>query len=186
MNIENKGDRHGMHIVSPPESSAVSINKFSELENLINFGGQINSEILEEAQGITAEQRSKLFALYTKKLETEKKTLEEERGIDSLTGISKEPEKHLKNLIKELNFPEEQRQSALSAIVVVFIDLNRFKNLNDTYGHAAGDEALKTFTDRLKEVIQEGTDLIFRPHGDEFVVIWKRFLKVFFKECKKE
>ena len=71
-----------------------------------------------------------------------------------------------------MNFPEEQRQSALSAIVVVFIDLNRFKNLNDTYGHAAGDEALTTCTDRLKEVIQEGTDLIFRPHGDEFVVIF--------------
>jgi diguanylate cyclase (GGDEF)-like protein len=53
---------------------------------------------------------------------------------------------------------------------VLLLDLNRFKGINDRYGHAAGDLALKTFAERLNKVIR-ASDLAVRLGGDEFMVI---------------
>ena len=53
---------------------------------------------------------------------------------------------------------------------VLFIDLDRFKNVNDTLGHRVGDELLKLVTQALSEVLRE-TDLLARLGGDEFMVI---------------
>lgn len=53
---------------------------------------------------------------------------------------------------------------------VLLLDLNRFKGINDVYGHAAGDAVLKTFAQRLNKVIR-ASDLAIRLGGDEFLVI---------------
>ncbi|MBK7592064.1 MAG: PAS domain S-box protein [Betaproteobacteria bacterium] len=53
---------------------------------------------------------------------------------------------------------------------VLFIDLDRFKNVNDTLGHRVGDELLKLVTQALAETLRE-TDLLARLGGDEFMVI---------------
>ena len=53
---------------------------------------------------------------------------------------------------------------------VLLLDLNRFKNINDRYGHAAGDAVLKAFAQRLNKVIR-ASDLAIRLGGDEFLVI---------------
>lgn len=103
------------------------------------------------------------------KNEEEKKRLEKERHIDMLTGLHTDAEPELDKLIKELN---EHPEGPLNSVVVVYLDLNKFKQINDTHGHAAGDKAVLTFVDRLKALIDRG-DTIFRLHkaGDEFVVI---------------
>jgi diguanylate cyclase (GGDEF)-like protein len=54
-------------------------------------------------------------------------------------------------------------------VSVIFIDLNRFKPINDTYGHDAGDLVLKTIAQRLKKILREA-DIIARLGGDEFIV----------------
>lgn len=54
---------------------------------------------------------------------------------------------------------------------LALIDLDNFKYINDTYGHNAGDEALKFFSDRLRENIRE-TDVYARMSGDEFVILF--------------
>lgn len=54
--------------------------------------------------------------------------------------------------------------------VVVVVDLDDLKLLNDTYGHAAGDAALQGLADALRSCL-EGDDLLFRWGGDEFVLI---------------
>ncbi|MDB6000098.1 MAG: hypothetical protein JWP52_1797 [Rhizobacter sp.] len=56
------------------------------------------------------------------------------------------------------------------ALAVLFVDVDRFKQINDTYGHATGDAVLKTFAQRLKESARE-TDTVARLAGDEFVLI---------------
>jgi two-component system chemotaxis family response regulator WspR len=53
---------------------------------------------------------------------------------------------------------------------VIYIDLNGFKKINDTYGHQAGDELLKMVGDRLRQVFRP-TDIVGRWGGDEFVVL---------------
>ncbi|ASJ75999.1 EAL domain-containing protein [Granulosicoccus antarcticus] len=81
---------------------------------------------------------------------------------DELTGLLNR--KYANNVIEQLN---NDRQSQHS---VMFLDLNGFKDVNDLYGHAAGDEVLITVSQRLSDQIGDGVTLA-RWGGDEFVVI---------------
>ena len=55
-------------------------------------------------------------------------------------------------------------------VAVLLLDIDRFKLLNDTHGHAAGDQLLKIWAERLAAVVRE-TDTVGRIGGDEFVVV---------------
>lgn len=55
-------------------------------------------------------------------------------------------------------------------VAVIFLDLNKFKSVNDTYGHVIGDKLLKQIAERLQAATR-GSDIISRFGGDEFVAI---------------
>ncbi len=55
-------------------------------------------------------------------------------------------------------------------ISLVFLDLNKFKQINDTYGHAEGDRALVAFAEQIKNTFRD-SDVYARLGGDEFVVV---------------
>ena len=84
---------------------------------------------------------------------------------DSLTG-----------LMNRAALTEALRRSlALAArqkwgVAVIFVDLDNFKTINDTYGHAAGDEVLRQIASRLGGCLRE-SDLLGRLGGDEFIVV---------------
>ncbi len=84
---------------------------------------------------------------------------------DSLTGLGNRP---LFNdeLERELLI-SMQRESNLA---VLFIDLDRFKLVNDSFGHASGDEVLLALAQRFKSAVRGG-DVVSRFSGDEFVVL---------------
>ena len=57
-------------------------------------------------------------------------------------------------------------------LYVLFLDLDRFKEVNDTFGHTVGDKLLKKVSSRLKKSLNE-EDIVSRVSGDEFVVVVK-------------
>ncbi len=81
----------------------------------------------------------------------------------------------LTGLINRLSFEEMVRQALYSArrdgslLAILFIDMDRFKMINDNYGHQAGDQMLKEVARRLQASIRD-SDIVGRLGGDEFVV----------------
>lgn len=84
---------------------------------------------------------------------------------DPLTGLPNRLMllKHLKQAMFEAD-----RHKRL--VAVMFLDLDRFKSINDTLGHSAGDELLKRVAGRLKACLRDG-DLVARLGGDEFAIV---------------
>jgi diguanylate cyclase (GGDEF)-like protein len=93
------------------------------------------------------------------------KTIMHQALHDSLTDL---PNRTLFNDRLEHALKLLSREAELLA--VLFIDFDRFKNINDTLGHDIGDEFLKSATGRLKKVIRK-TDTVARLGGDEFAII---------------
>jgi diguanylate cyclase (GGDEF)-like protein/PAS domain S-box-containing protein len=83
---------------------------------------------------------------------------------DPLTGL---PNRTL--LIDRLQHAIDQRRGH-DHQAVLFVDLDRFKPVNDRFGHDAGDQVLITVADRLRQAVRVG-DTVARVGGDEFVVI---------------
>ena len=67
----------------------------------------------------------------------------------------------------------EQARSSNTMLALLFVDLDDFKNINDTLGHAAGDEMLQAAAMRLKSTIRP-QDNVVRLGGDEFTVVMER------------
>ncbi len=86
---------------------------------------------------------------------------------DQLTGL---PNRHY--LTAFLPEAIAEAQAAGSKLGVVFLDLDRFKHINDTRGHETGDKLLQEVAARLKSVVRE-SDVVIRMGGDEFVVVFR-------------
>lgn len=105
-----------------------------------------------------------IFSDISSKKQTEDQ-LEKLAYYDALTGLP-----------NRLLFRSRLAQEIASAkrhahqVALFFIDLDRFKNVNDTLGHAAGDELLKIVAKRLQDNVRE-EDTISRLGGDEFTII---------------
>ena len=84
---------------------------------------------------------------------------------DFLTGLPNR-EMLMQSLDRELAHAQRLR----SEVVVLFIDLDDFKLLNDTLGHEAGDELLRQVATRLQETLRT-TDILARHGGDEFILL---------------
>lgn len=82
----------------------------------------------------------------------------------------------LTGLLNRAQFNEQLEQNislakrAERTLAVLFLDLNGFKSINDTYGHQVGDEILKEVARRLKQAVR-ASDVVARIGGDEFVVV---------------
>lgn len=84
---------------------------------------------------------------------------------DFLTGL---PNRALLNA----RFAQAERQArrAGQSLALMFIDLDRFKNINDSLGHSVGDQLLAETAQRLRELVR-GTDTVSRHGGDEFLIL---------------
>jgi len=129
-----------------------------------------------EAEGLRAEQAERHVAelnRYVEKLEATSKELEESREHfrhaafhDALTGLPNRSlfSEHLRIAL------ERARQNEEYLFCVLFLDLDRFKNINDSLGHPCGDELLNLVARRLEGCIRQ-TDMVARFGGDEFAIL---------------
>ena len=84
----------------------------------------------------------------------------------------------LMGIMSRGHFDEQARHAigeskGLGGAILLFIDLDRFKQVNDTHGHAAGDEVLKVVAARIRSHVRK-TDLVGRRGGDELTVLLTR------------
>jgi diguanylate cyclase (GGDEF)-like protein/PAS domain S-box-containing protein len=97
------------------------------------------------------------------------KKVERQLGLlvrsDALTGLAN---RYQFNEAMPLALSRARR--ALSGLALMYLDIDHFKRINDSLGHAAGDEVLKAFAQRLSKSVRT-TDTVARLGGDEFVII---------------
>lgn len=85
--------------------------------------------------------------------------------VDALTGIAN---RHQFN--ERLDATFKRARASASNFALIFLDIDRFKEINDTLGHDCGDEVLREFARRLETSIRSD-DVVARLGGDEFVII---------------
>jgi two-component system cell cycle response regulator len=85
---------------------------------------------------------------------------------DALTGV-----RNRRFLMKYLPRELERARRSEKSLAVLSCDIDHFKQVNDNYGHQAGDEILQEFAKRAASCIRQETDWIARSGGEEFVVV---------------
>ncbi|MCW2669397.1 MAG: hypothetical protein JWO27_1294 [Frankiales bacterium] len=100
----------------------------------------------------------------TKRKRTEAE-LEHRAMYDDLTGLPN------RALLRDRLSQAMGRRDTVKSVGVFFIDLDDFKSVNDSYGHAAGDEVLRQVADRFRAIVRHDDDTLARFAGDEFVIV---------------
>ncbi|NYV65631.1 sensor domain-containing diguanylate cyclase [Bacillus sp. Gen3] len=111
-------------------------------------------------------QLKKLLAIFTEKID--KTNVQMWRNMayhDELTNL---PNRRMLNLVLDSSIVGSDKQQ--EKLAILFMDINYFKKINDTYGHWIGDQLLKAVGERLNRIAFI-KDRIFRQSGDEFIIL---------------
>ena len=121
------------------------------------------SKLLESNQEL---ENSLLYTQYRVQEQAQEiDTARREARMDSLTGVA-----NRKSFDEKLHVSVGGYQREQTPFVLVLIDVDHFKRINDSHGHQAGDRVLEMLGDAMREVVREG-DFVARLGGDEFAVI---------------
>jgi len=125
---------------------------------ILNQEGVV-THVIEYVRNITdrkrAEEESQRFI----------KELETLSSEDSLTGLQ-----NRRKIFERIRHEIERVRRYKTELSLIFCDLDSFKEINDTYGHQAGDEVLKTIADILRRAVRT-SDVVGRYGGDEFLIV---------------
>src|SRR5882724_981470 len=162
---ESVGERDQRYATRFTEMTA-QLHTIANLEDL----AQVRTSLVQRATELKgyvdqmAQESKKSVALLQAEVstyETKLKVVEELALRDPLTNLA-----NRRNVEERIEWRIKHQQE----FTVVIMDLNRFKEVNDTYGHSAGDSLLKQFAQELRGCIRS-TDLVGRWSGDEFVIV---------------
>ncbi len=98
-------------------------------------------------------------------LEEAQKQLKEQANRDYLTGLYNR--RYFNEIAQDLIYISKREQKVFS---VILLDIDKFKYINDTYGHNVGDDVLKILSNTLVETLRE-SDIIARFGGEEFAIL---------------
>ncbi|HCO98513.1 MAG: Diguanylate cyclase (GGDEF) domain-containing protein [Thermotoga sp. 50_1627] len=143
----------------------------NELRLVVNLDNFESSDAFDNNSIIMARTLANLLGMVFKRLELENQLREKSQLLeymsyhDPLTNL---PNRRLFEEFAEKMFTLARREN--KALSILFMDLDGFKPVNDTYGHQVGDEVLKLAAGRL-ERFARSSDMVSRFGGDEFVVL---------------
>ena len=142
----------------------------SSIKNLDSYTDSIDKNIMNELERIKYINQSLKDELEAARhvLEKQKNAIENIKELslrDQLTGLYLR--RHMNEVLDDLLYNFKRYKKVFS---VIMMDLDDFKAINDTYGHLAGDEVLKTVATILKRYTRQ-SDIPFRYGGDEFIVL---------------
>ncbi|MDD5035029.1 MAG: EAL domain-containing protein, partial [Methylococcaceae bacterium] len=150
-------------IIAPMRSLAVAARKMAlgQIRPVdIHFD---DAEIRELSESFNS--MSERLAASRADMETYHETLVQMAYYDELTGLAN------RALLRDhIDLALAQASRHQSSMALLFLDLDRFKNINDSLGHSMGDRLLKGVAERLRACIRCG-DTVARMGGDEFVVV---------------
>jgi len=159
-------------LIEPPESVKV-LNEIIKLNNLqttkIRTLKQEEQEFKNDS--LLFEQLSQLNSdLVNTKRTLEQKNQELNRLNEKLKDLStRDPLTKLKN--RRGFFNEYENYTTSKDKVLVMIDFNHFKKVNDEHGHHRGDEALIYFAERMRDCVKDDLGDAYRLGGDEFLMV---------------
>ncbi|KVA04732.1 deoxyuridine 5'-triphosphate nucleotidohydrolase [Burkholderia latens] len=141
--------RAATHVFDDPAAERLPVARADEIGVLARCFDSMRVEI-----------RTQVAMLRAKQLE-----LTHLAGHDPLTGL---PNRLL--FMEHLDAAIRHAAAVREGLAVMFVDLDRFKQINDQHGHAAGDRTLVAVAKRLNQVLRSG-DMAARLGGDEFIVL---------------
>ncbi|GAB6045763.1 hypothetical protein JCM11957_13610 [Caminibacter profundus] len=137
---------------------------FKELSNKLLDSAFLVMVLMLAVMALIAYLVKKIFEQYEKELKKEKERLYFKATRDSLTDLYNK-EAFINGLEYFIDLAKRNNKS----VALMFIDLDRFKEINDTLGHDHGDKILKEVANRLKNCVRQ-SDIVARFGGDEFVI----------------
>lgn len=160
--------RQSKRIARPLEDLVEASNRIGQLDFSANqvIERTQNSSIQEvHALAVAQEEMRKLLAANQEKIETQAAALQQLAHYDHLTELPNRGYfiERLQQAIRQASRDKEQ-------VAVLFLDLDRFKEVNDSHGHEAGDAVLREMARRFREVLRQN-ELLARIGGDEFAIV---------------
>jgi diguanylate cyclase (GGDEF)-like protein len=168
--LQSRGDDIGVLTLLSRKAFRFSANEIDVLSTLTDFlsislaNYQMMLQLKQKNALLLEKQQSLASAL--QELQTAHDEIEHLATYDQLTGL---PNRYLLERRMEEIIALAKRTKTPFALF--FIDLDNFKELNDTFGHRTGDSALRLAAKRMKEVVRT-SDLVARVGGDEFIAVF--------------
>lgn len=131
-----------------------------------------------EKERVQAEAERKLALKLKLAAEEEARRAQEEAEVDPLTGVrnirgfERAAEFAISTTYGPRTAPGERRKRKRNEIAIGVFDADNFKWVNDTFGHAEGDKVIKAIARSLVSICRENVDIISRPGGDEFKIMF--------------
>ena len=138
-----------------------------------NFGKVLNTRRKDELGGLVANinHLSHFLKTYVDDLKKSQEESEYHAYHDFLTGLP-----NRRYFKEELNRRLiESKEKSIRHVAVLFMDIDRFKDINDTLGHSKGDQLIQLIANRIKECLPSANSFLTRQGGDEFVILFSDF-----------